>query len=70
MQLSFRDSLSHTRDATSLIVDNNDLREALRDSLNDDFVIARCHGDDNAKARLYKIKLIKKINESDIKQCN
>jgi len=49
MQLSFRDRFSNTRDATSVIASDDNLREALKNCLDDNLVVARYYGDDDAK---------------------
>jgi len=58
MQLNLRDCFLNTRDATSVIVDNNNFREAFKDCLNNNLVVARCYNNDNAKKKLCKNQII------------
>jgi len=56
MQLNLRDCLSNTRDATSVIVDNNNFKEALENCLNNNLGVARYYNNDDAKKSLARIK--------------
>jgi len=58
MQLSLRDRFSNTRDTTSLIVDDNNLREALKNRLDSNFVVARYYNDNNAKKESCKNQIV------------
>jgi len=58
MQLSFRDCFSNTRDATSVIVNDNNLREALKNRLDDNFVVAKCYDNDDAKEKSCKNQIV------------
>jgi len=58
MQLSFRDCFSNTRDATSVIVNNNNLREALKDRLSDNLVVAKYYDDNNTKKKSCKNQIV------------
>jgi len=54
MQLSFRNRFLDTRDTTSIIVDNNNFKEALKNCFNSNFVVAKYYIDNNVKKESYK----------------
>jgi len=54
MQLSFKNCFSNIRDATNVIVNDNNLREALKDYFNNNLVIARYYNNNDAKEKSYK----------------
>jgi len=58
MQLSFKNRFSNTRDATSVIVDNNNFKEALKDRLDNNLVVAKYYNDDDAKKEFCKNQII------------
>jgi len=58
MQLSLEDYLSNTRNATNVIVNNNNLREALKDCLDNNFVVAKYYSDKDAKEKSCKNQII------------
>ena len=60
MQLSFKNCLSNTRDATNVITNNNNLKEALKDCLDNNFVVAKCYNNDNAKEKSCKNQIVYK----------
>jgi len=70
MQLSFKDRFLNTRDATSVVVDSNNLREALKNCLGDNFVATRYYNDNDAKRNLAKIKSFAKNSKIMQKQRN
>jgi len=58
MQLSLRDRFSNTRDVTSVIVDNNNLKEALEDCLDNNLVVARYYSNGDAKKEPCKNQIV------------
>jgi len=60
MHLSLKDCFSNTRNATSVIVDNNNFKEALKDCFSNNYVVAKCYNNDNAKEKSCKNQIIYK----------
>ena len=58
MQLSFRDCLSNTRNATNVIVNNNNFRKTFKNCFDNNLVVAKYYNNNNAKKKSCKNQII------------